>query len=100
MKYVVRKSFVDVVGHIWMPNTVAAMRYPLSNYDIENIRQQDDGIIDREAVEQWLTCHSGDFQSIEDFSASIEDGDKSIDIPWDDEDSEYTFSDLMYPSED
>ena len=99
MKYMVRKSFVQVVGTIWLPPVTAATTYPLRQYDIDNARD-DAGAITRESVEQWLYTHAGDFQSIDDFSASIEDGEDTIDIPWESEDAECTFYDCMYPEGD
>ena len=100
MKYLVRKSFVNIIGHIWQPGIgVCAMSYPVSLYDIEHLRYED-GAITRDSIEDWLTTHSGDFRQVTDFSASIEDGEATIDIPWRDEESEFTYSDCMYPSED
>jgi hypothetical protein len=99
MRYMVRTSYVDVIGPIWMPSTTAAMRYTVDGYDIENMRDED-GNITRDSVEQWLACNSGDFQNVTDFSASIEDGDTTVDIPWKDEDSELTYNDCMFPEED
>lgn len=98
MKYTVRKSIVRIIGTIWMPATTCAQEQTLSSYDVENCRD-DAGQITRESVEQWLTTHSGDFQSVQDFSASIEDGETTVDIPWGKEESEFTFSDCMFPEE-
>ena len=98
-RYTVRKSYVDVVGKIWMPQHVTvAMRYPVSGYDMENMRD-DDGQITRDSVEQWLMCHSGDFSSVEDFSASLEVGDDTIEFPWTHEESECTYADSMFPND-
>jgi len=99
MRYTVKLSYVDVVGNIWMPNAPAAYRYTLSGYDVENIRAYGDGKITREAVDQWLSCHAGDFQSVTDFSASIEDGETTHDFDWSDEESEFTYNDCMFPEE-
>lgn len=100
-RYIVEHNYVEVVGKIWMPATTAAYRYDLSAYDVKNIIGQaeyDTGErkITRDAVEQWLAFNAGDFQCIDDFHASIGDDD----FPWSDEESELTFSDCMYPSED
>ena len=75
------------------------MSYPVNSYDIEYLRD-DGGAITRDSVEDWLTTHSGDFQQILDFTASIEDGDTTVDIEWADEEAELTYLDCMYPSED
>lgn len=94
MKYTVRQSYIDVIGKIWMPATTCAMRYRLTGYDVENIKAHDEkGKITRDAIEQWLVLNSGDFQSITDFSGSIEDGDESITIAWKDDDSEMAYFD-------
>jgi len=99
MRYIVRRSVVDVYGKLWMPMTPAAQRTELSSYDIDNIRDED-GNITRESVEDWLMGNSGDFSTVVDFSASIEDGDMTIDIPWATEEGEYGYSDCMYAAED
>jgi len=99
MRYTVRKSVVQVVGKLWMPMSTGATEYTLSGYDVENARDED-GKITRDSVDHWLALHSGDFSSIEDFRASIEDGDETTEIPWAKEESEYTFGDCMYPAED
>jgi hypothetical protein len=99
MKFTTRISYVDVIGQIWMPAVTAVMRYNVSSYDLENMRD-DNGNITRDSVENWLGCHAGDFQSVTDFSASLEDGDETVDLPWADEESELTYGDCMFPEED
>jgi hypothetical protein len=61
-------------------------------YDVENCRDNS-GKITRESVKAWLDKHAGDFQCVEDFHASIEDGDKTIDIPWATEAGELVYCD-------
>ena len=82
MKYTVRESIIWVVGTIWMPAVEAATHYKLSQYDVDNIKAEGDGVIDREAVQDWLDTNAGDFQAITDFAASIEDGEETVDIDW------------------
>lgn len=96
MKYLVRKSIVQIIGRIWMPPIICAQEKILSGYDIENIRDRVEPGITRRNVEDWLGCSAGDFQSVDDFSASIEDGDTTVDIGWESEESEFTYSDCMY----
>jgi hypothetical protein len=72
VRYTVRKSVVRVIGQIWMPSTTAAQTYELSDYDVDNARD-DEGKITRESVQRWLDTHAGDFASVTDFEASIED---------------------------
>lgn len=93
MKYTVKASYVDVVGRLWMGGK-ASLRINLSGHDLENMRD-DDGQITRETVEQWLSTHSGDFQHTIDFSASIEDGDKSLDFPFATEEGEMDYLDTF-----
>ena len=71
--------------------------YELSDYDVSNLSGIHDGksIIDRGTVEYWLSTNAGDFQSIIDFSASLEVGDETINIPWADEDNELYFDDCQ-----
>lgn len=101
MKYTVSKSFIQVIGQIWMPSTTAAMTYDLGAWELKQI-QRDDGSIDRDAVEFWLMLHSGDFQSITDFYADIQhpDTDENLAFGWEDEKSEEIFIDCIYPSEE
>lgn len=105
MRYMIRRSVVRLIGPIWQPGFgCCAQEKTLSNYDLDNIKGYGEVIghpgINRESVEYWLTMNSGDFRAVTDFSASIEDGAQSIEIPWNNEESEYKFSDAMYPAED
>lgn len=100
MKYMVRKSYVYILGTLWMPGITASMIKELDTYDVGNIKEHGAGIVNREAVERWLLTHSGDFQNVIDFSASIEDGENTIDIPWSKEENEFEFNDTQYPVED
>lgn len=89
--YTARRDYIEVIGRIWMPATVAAQTINLSVYDLGNI-----GELTRDNVESWLATHSGDFQGVDDFHASI----GTWESPWASEESECTFSDCMYPSEE
>ena len=101
MRYLVRKSVVRMIGRIWMPAITCAKDITLSEYDVENIRRyRRHSGINRDSVDHWLALNSGDFQSIVDFEASIEDGENTVDIPWRDEESESHYDDAMYPEED
>jgi len=95
MKVLQRISYVQVYGRIWMPQVEAAYEYPLRDYDIRNMTN-DAGTITREDVEDWLTKNAGDFSQVIDFSASIELGEETIDIPWRDEEAELTYNDCVY----
>lgn len=86
-----RHAFVHVVGMIWMPAVVSVQTYGLTDYDLDSI-----GEFTRENVEQWLSTHAGDFQSITDFYAVC--GDTVID--WADEESDSVYWDCMLPPED
>jgi hypothetical protein len=93
MRY--RKSYINVVGKGWYNQTIATT-YNVTDHDTENMRDEDDNIT-RESVELWLDSHSGDFQHVEDFSASISLSDGAdIEIEWRDEDNEMAFNDCMY----
>jgi hypothetical protein len=98
MRYTVRVSTVSVIGRIWMPSVPAATTYTLSESDVGNARSVT-GRITRESVQEWLNSHAGDFAEITDFSASIEDGADTVEIPWADEESELTFNDLTFGDE-
>ena len=99
MRYTVRKSVVWVLGDIWMPSVQAAQTYELTDYDVRNARD-DDGEITRDSVDRWLSMHSGDFASVTDFAASIEDGNATIEIQWQSEDNEMAYSNCFPEDED
>ena len=99
MRYTVTKNIIQVIGKIWMPAITCAEELTLSDYDMGNLAEED-GTITRELVESWLTTHSGDFQSVEDFRADFDWHNKHFESDWQSEDSEYTFNDCMYPHED
>ena len=90
MRYMMEHNFVHVIGKIWMPAVTAAYTYDLSAHDVETI-----GEFTRENVESWLATHAGDFQSIDDFEATIGDAWLS----WNCEESESIFNDCMFPDE-
>lgn len=99
MKYMVRKSEIRVIGPLWMPGATGATTYTLTDHDLDNARD-DDGKLTRDSVARWLDSHAGDFQGVTDFYASLEDGDETVDIPWQQgEDSEYAWIDC-FPDED
>ena len=81
-----------------MPAVTCAEEMNLSQYDVENCRDND-GNITRDSIEEWLTSHAGNFQSVQDFRASIEDGENTVEIDFQSEESEITFADCFYPEE-
>lgn len=87
----IRIDEIQVIGVIWMPAVTCAQVIKLTEHDLESI-----GELTRENVEMWLTSHTGDFQSITDFRADIGEWES----PWASEESECTFSDCMYGSEE
>ena len=94
MRYMVRTSYVNVLGYIWLPHALCSTRIKLSGYDIENMRD-DEGVITRDSVDQWLAMNAGDFSQIVDFEASIEDGDETIDLPFASEENECAYLDTI-----
>ncbi len=95
--YTVHKSYIQVIGTIWFPPVTCAMEYPLTEWDVNNISP-----LTRDETEHWLMLHSGDFQEIIDFRADIYNHITGHDVvfEWADAESEYTFNDCMYPSEE
>ena len=96
MRYTVTKQRIQMIGPIWMPAAVCAMERDLDSYDMSNLGDA----TNRDDVEHWLCLNSGDFQSISDFRADFHVDGKHIVHEWAKEDSEWVFSDAMYPSED
>lgn len=97
MRHTITSQIIEVIGYIWQPGTgICAMRYTLSDFDLSNMDPHD-----RDDVERWLMLHSGDFREISDFRADFHIGDESVIHEWGKgEESEFAFSDAMYPSED
>jgi len=96
-RYLVRTSYIDILGGIWWPyGAVCSLRKTLSQYDIDNMRNRQ-GRITRKSVERWVCLNSGDFSSIVDFSASIEDDttNQTIDLPWTSEETEAQYLDTL-----
>jgi hypothetical protein len=83
MRYTIRRSEVYVLGRIWQPGA------GLCSYTYQIPAGA--GIITRARVQAWLDSNAGDFERIEDFSASIEHGKKTVDIPWSLPESEKLF---------
>lgn len=99
MKHTVIKSYVMVFGKAWMPQCPMAQEIKVSQSRIDDLRG-DDGLITRESVELWLTTHTGDFSSVDDFYADIEAPEGNVIIEWESEDIELMFSDLMHGEDD
>jgi hypothetical protein len=87
-------SFIQILGIGWY-GQICAMDKDLSLYDIGNIEERGDGEITREAVEDWLTVNSGDFQSVTDFRADISYEDEDYLFEWSDEDSGWQYNDCF-----
>jgi hypothetical protein len=91
--YTVDENYIEFIGKIWQPGIgPCAMRIDLSPYDLENIGENPT----RNDVSLWLDTHSGDFQSVLDFHAVVGE----TEFPWENEESECTFNDCMYPAEE
>lgn len=99
MRYTVRKSLIQVIGRIWMPDQYVAHTYDLTIYDVENAKDED-GNITRESIQDWLDTNAGDFQSFDDFWASIEVDERTIEIDWANEESELIYNDATFGFED
>ncbi len=98
MKHMVCKNEIGIVGRIWMPAVVCAMDQNPSAFDVENMRPDDGGPITRDDVEDWLTAHSGDFQEVIDFRASLEVDGETVEFPFSTEDGEIAYCDCMFGS--
>ncbi len=95
--YTVKENYVNVLGYMWLPNSQATYRYDLRQYAIDNMKDDEEKIT-RESVENWLSMNAGDFQSITDFYAIIDN--ESVVIDWEKEENEITFNDIQFPVED
>src|SRR2546430_14146794 len=100
MRYTVTKQRIDVIGYIWQPDAgLCAYTRDLSAHELEQIGNPQD----RAAVAAWLDTHLGDFEQVVDFRADFHllDGfDTHVVHEWEQEESEFTFLDCMYPEGD
>ena len=81
MRYTIRESLLSVIGKIWMPyGAVCAQEYTLDDYDLANATDDETGTITRDSLEQWIMLHTGDFSGVDDWSASLEIGDETIEF--------------------
>lgn len=84
--YTVRTRDVWVLGYLWQPGVgPCSMHYTLPK-DIPATR---------EAIQTWVDANCGDFSSIIDFAASIDD----IEIPWTTEENEIAYLDTIREEE-
>lgn len=86
-----RQAYIQVVGKIWMPAVEAAQTYQLSDHDLETME-----VFSRESVEEWLSSHAGDFQSITDCYARC----GATTVSWEKEENEVKFHELMFGYEE
>ena len=97
MKRITPSNRICILGRIWMPAVVCAQVLHPSAYDIENMRNRR-GKITRRSVEDWLSTHAGDFQSILDFSVSL---DEELESDWaKGEESDFQFTDCTHGDDD
>jgi hypothetical protein len=83
---------VLVIGEIWQPGVgPCAYSYSYSQRDLWEYGTSRCGIL------EWLGTHAGDFQRITDFTAHFAN---TPYVDWADPESEYTYNDCMFPSED
>jgi hypothetical protein len=94
----VNKSFIHIVGTMWMPSTTGALVLNITSLDADYLKD-DNGNITRESVEEWLSTHSGDFRNVIDFYADIETDSGNVIIDWLNEENEIVFNDCTYPEE-
>ena len=91
------KNIVQVIGKIWMPyGRLCAMEYTLSDADLKQYGIDKENPT-RESIERWTQTNTGDFSSIQDFYANIGE---NKEIKWKDPESEFTYSDCMFPADD
>ena len=88
--YTVTTHDVHVVGKGWYGQTMV-YTYKLSSYDLENL-----GELTRDNVQRWLDTHSGDFQRVDDFWASLGEWESD----WATEEGELTWNDCMFGEEE
>lgn len=100
MRYTVVNSFIQVIGTGWYGQAIAT-EMNLTAFNLENIQAQIDIWEDeRKGLEVWLYANSGDFSHIQDFYANLELDSGNVIVKWSNDESEYLYTDCMYPFED
>lgn len=97
--YVIHESRIDVIGRLWQ-GCEAAYSYPLDANEVRMYATNSEGAITRDSVERYVALHTGDFASVTDFRASLWFEGRDYDFDFASEESELTFNDCMYGSED
>jgi hypothetical protein len=87
-------GIVMVVGRIWEGMDAAAVLL-VAAADIPSVLGAG-GDFSREAIEDWLEEHGSDFAEITDFCASADLGGRTVEIDWEDPDSEDFYAECMY----
>ena len=100
VKILIRKSIIEVIGTIWMPPVTAAYTYTLCEWQVDNQLRSGRGTVTRKSIRDWLDRNAGDFQRIDDFHASIEVGDETVDVPWKKDESKSVWADCMFGLEE
>lgn len=102
MRYTMTKSFVQVIGNIWLPPVTAAMEYDLDSYAVSNIEgyRRELNLDWRGAIAHWVSLNTGDFQNVADWRADIETSEGNVTLEWRNPESELTYNDYMFPPED
>lgn len=100
MKITKAISYVKVIGRTWEGYT-AAMQYPINpatELKYPNGKAVDNNIHSGDLeniLRKWINGHTGDFETITDFSASLEVGENTVDIPWENDNSEEQYEFAM-----
>jgi len=96
---VVHKNYVNIIGRIWMPPVIGALDKHLSPSDIKSMVNED-GTITKEDVKDWVNKNSGDFQTVLDFEALIDDAPQGpLEIDWAKDESGAIWDNCMFGDE-
>ena len=94
-QYVVTTYEVDVVGRLWMGG-IGSTTYKMPMDTALQVLALDSDGLRRSAVKDWLDTHSGDFQAVDDFRASL----AAWDSPFETEEGEIAYYDTLNPPEE
>ena len=93
--YIVHENYVQVIGKTWA-GYEGLYQYPITAQDIETMAGATQSI-KRADVAKWLKTHAGDFQSITDFHAMIDNapGGSSVEFPWWNKENEELYENMQ-----
>jgi hypothetical protein len=92
------KSIIQIIGTSWIGQGIALER-ELKPQELESLRDEA-GEITRTSIDRWLRSNACDFCRVTDWRAELEIGDQTIELGWQQDESEAIFCESQYQEND